>query len=143
MRDLSSYYAPFGELPVFTVGGPCSCQPETYLIFLQSFTCSRNHHCALTAHSSRGSRAIGSVADASAGALTYRPDKSHSIALHMLNEARIVLNGKERLHPAVDIPRHQVGRPEIDLLLAAIAEIVDAAVLQKTARRCWSPGCSR
>src|ERR1039458_2668576 len=42
-----------------------------------------------------------------------------------------IFHWEEQLHTAVEIARHQVGAAEIDFLLAAVAEIEDAAVLQE------------
>src|SRR5665811_67722 len=43
----------------------------------------------------------------------------------------LIFHREEQLHAAVEIARHQVGAAQIDFLLAAVAEIEDAAVLQK------------
>ena len=42
-------------------------------------------------------------------------------------------DGRQHFHTMVDVAGHQVGTADIDLFLAAVAEIVDPAVLQKAA----------
>src|SRR5262249_33917273 len=43
----------------------------------------------------------------------------------------LVLDGEHRLHPPVEVARHQVGAPQVDLLAAPVAEVEDAVVLQE------------
>ena len=44
-----------------------------------------------------------------------------------------VINRKQHLHAPVDIAWHQIRTAEVNLLLAAILKVIDAAVFQKTA----------
>ena len=44
-----------------------------------------------------------------------------------------ILDREDDLDPAVEVPLHQVGAAKIDLVLSAVAEVVDAAVLEEAA----------
>src|SRR5664280_810081 len=44
----------------------------------------------------------------------------------------LVLNGKIRFNPAIQVARHQVGTPQVHFFTPAIPEIENPAVLQKT-----------
>ena len=48
-------------------------------------------------------------------------------------DQRLIFKREKGFHTTVDIPGHEVGRPQVDLFVSAIAEVVDAAVLEKTA----------
>ena len=44
-----------------------------------------------------------------------------------------VFEGEEQFHAAIKVALHQVGRPQIDLLLSTVEKIKDPAMLQITA----------
>jgi hypothetical protein len=42
-----------------------------------------------------------------------------------------VLDRRDDLHPAIEVARHPVRRPEVDLLVAVVPEIEDSRMLEK------------
>src|SRR5262245_21662135 len=48
------------------------------------------------------------------------------------NEA-LIFHWKQNLDPIIEVPCHEVGTPQIDLLPAAIPEVIDATMLQEAA----------
>src|SRR5450432_1321555 len=44
----------------------------------------------------------------------------------------LIFEREQNLHPVVDIARHQVGAPSIDLFIAAIVKVINAAMFQES-----------
>src|SRR5271167_2745958 len=74
---------------------------------------------------------VGSVTQQDAGLAVIRQVDIENLAAHALTQ-ELVAQRHQNFDTLVEIARHPVGAADIDFFFAAIAEVVDPAVLQKT-----------